>query len=121
MLREGRPIAWLGRTERSLITFLPEAEPERGHAIRAIARALADLVESGRRKASLIASVDGEPTHGSPIVGALRDEGFTHGLHGYLKRSAMPPMPSRIVPMPVEPFATQETPSEDDDEDLDDD
>ncbi|AKF07382.1 DEAD/DEAH box helicase [Sandaracinus amylolyticus] len=120
VLREGRPIAWMGRTERSLITFLPEAEPERGHAIRAIARALAELVESGRRKAILIASVDGEPTHGSPIVGALRDEGFTHGLHGYLKRSAMPVMPSRVVPMPVEPFATADV-DEGDDADLDDD
>ncbi|WP_434048342.1 MULTISPECIES: DEAD/DEAH box helicase [Sorangium] len=87
ILHDGRLLAWMGRTERSLTTFLPEAEPERGDAIRAIASALAALVSEGRRRAVLVATIDGEPAHSSPLARALADVGFTSGAHGYLKRA----------------------------------
>ncbi|WP_437760522.1 Lhr family helicase [Sorangium sp. So ce1389] len=90
ILHDGRLLAWMGRTERSLTTFLPEAEPERGDAIRAIAAALAALVSEGRRRAVLVATIDGEPAHSSPLARALADVGFTSGAHGYLKRAPTP-------------------------------
>ncbi|WP_437300978.1 Lhr family helicase [Sorangium sp. So ce426] len=90
ILHDGRLLAWMGRTERSLTTFLPEAEPERGDAIRAIASALGALVDEGRRRAVLVATIDGEPAHGSPLARALSDVGFTSGAHGYLKRAITP-------------------------------
>ncbi|WP_437683323.1 DEAD/DEAH box helicase [Sorangium sp. So ce131] len=90
ILHDGRLLAWMGRTERSLTTFLPEAEPERGDAIRAIASALAALVTEGRRRAVLVATIDGEPAHSSPLARALADAGFTSGAHGYLKRAPTP-------------------------------
>ncbi|WP_437878807.1 DEAD/DEAH box helicase [Sorangium sp. So ce513] len=90
ILHDGRLLAWMGRTERSLTTFLPEAEPERGEAIRAIASALAALVNEGRRRAVLVATIDGEPAHASPLARALAEVGFTSGAHGYLKRAPTP-------------------------------
>ncbi|WP_437564045.1 Lhr family helicase [Sorangium sp. So ce542] len=87
ILHDGRLLAWMGRTERSLTTFLPEAEPERGAAIHAIASALAGLVAEGRRRAVLVATIDGEPAHSSPLSRALAEVGFTSGSHGYLKRA----------------------------------
>ncbi|MGK4004570.1 DEAD/DEAH box helicase [Sorangium sp. So ce1036] len=90
ILRDGRLLAWMGRTERSLITFLPGAEPERGAAIRAIASALAALIHEGRRRAVLVATIDGEPAHASPLSSALAAAGFTSGAHGYLKRAPTP-------------------------------
>src|SRR5712692_3540463 len=32
ILRDGELLAWVGRSERNLLTFLPEAEPERSAA-----------------------------------------------------------------------------------------
>ncbi|WP_437641593.1 DEAD/DEAH box helicase [Sorangium sp. So ce854] len=90
ILHDGRLLAWMGRTERSLTTFLPEAEPERGEAIRAIASALAALVSEGRRRAVLVATIDGEPAHSSPLARALAEVGFTSGAHGYLNRAPTP-------------------------------
>jgi ATP-dependent Lhr-like helicase len=100
ILREGKLIAWMGRTERSVLTFLPEAEPERGHAIRAIADALSELVASGRRRTLLIATVDSEPTARSPLARALEETGFVSMLHGYLRRSGTLPSAMRRPSLP---------------------
>jgi len=86
--RDGRLLAWVGRTERSLLTFLPEAEPARGEAIRAIAEALAGLVNEGRRRSVLLATVDGAPVAESPLAGELREAGFLVSSYGFLKRAA---------------------------------
>ncbi|AKT37747.1 Lhr family helicase [Chondromyces crocatus] len=87
VLREGRLIAWVGRTERSLLTFLPDAEPARGETIRAIAQALAALVDEGRRRSVLLATVNGGPVSASPIAAALQAAGFSPMSQGYLKRA----------------------------------
>src|SRR5437868_10659749 len=55
VLHDGALIAWLGRGEHDLRTFLSAEEPARSRAARALARALAGQVDSGRRKALLIA------------------------------------------------------------------
>ena len=86
VLRDGALLAWLPRTERHLLTFLPEAEPGRTHAATALAEALADLVEAGRRRAMLVALVDGEPVERSFLGRFLIAAGFTGSSRGYLKR-----------------------------------
>jgi ATP-dependent Lhr-like helicase len=47
---------------------------------------LAALVDEGRRKALLIARVDGEDVDASPLSPALKEAGFAPGIRGYLKR-----------------------------------
>src|SRR5207302_6872209 len=66
--------------------FLPTEEPQRSHRARALATALAQLVDSGRRRALLIARVDGEPVQTSPLAPLLVAAGFSAGHKGYLKR-----------------------------------
>jgi ATP-dependent Lhr-like helicase len=87
ILHNGRLAAWLGRADRNLLTLLPEAEPEASETAAAIASALAGLVESGRRRALLVAKVDGENPAVSPLAPFLRDAGFLPGSRGYLKRT----------------------------------
>ena len=79
-------MAYLGRSESNLVTFLPEAEPERSTAADAIAAALAEPVEAGRRRALLIARIDGEEPDRSPLAPSLKKAGFLPGSRGYLKR-----------------------------------
>jgi ATP-dependent Lhr-like helicase len=86
VLHDGALLGWLGRGEHNLHTFLPAEEPEKSRSARALARALAELVDQGRRKALLIARVDGEDVNASPIAAALKEAGFTAGIKGYLKR-----------------------------------
>jgi ATP-dependent Lhr-like helicase len=89
VLHEGQLVAWFGRGEHHLHTFLPAEEPARSHAGRALSRALSSLVESGRRKALLIERVDGQETAASFLAPALRAEGFMPGMRGYLKRAPL--------------------------------
>jgi len=86
VLHHGALVAWIPRTERNLLTFLPDAEPERSHAAEAIARALARLVETEQRRAVLVSLVNGEPAGGSYLSRFLIEAGFTSGSRGYLKR-----------------------------------
>jgi ATP-dependent Lhr-like helicase len=93
ILREGALLAVMGRGERGLTTFLPAQEPERGEAARAIAHALSAIVHEGRRRAVLIARIDGEDPAASPLAPYLAAAGFARGSRGFLKRS-IPPSPS---------------------------
>jgi ATP-dependent Lhr-like helicase len=85
-LVSGELVAWLGRGEQNLLTFLPADEPERSRRARALAAALAQLVDSGRQRALLVARVDGEPVQTSPLAPFLVAAGFSAGHKGYLKR-----------------------------------
>jgi ATP-dependent Lhr-like helicase len=89
VLHDGALLAWFGRGEHNLHTFLPADEPARAHAARALAQALAALVDDGRRKALLIDRVDGEETAASYLAQALRSAGFTPGIKGFLKRAPL--------------------------------
>ena len=91
VLHDGELIAWLGRGEHHLLSFLPAQEPASTHAARALAAALAGLVDSGQRKALLIARVDGGDVNASALAAALKAAGFTAGIKGYLKRGATQP------------------------------
>ena len=87
ILHDGRLLAWLGRAERNLLTFLPESEPERTESARALAAALAALVSGGRRRALLVGKIDGEDPARSPLAPFLRETGFLPGSRGYLMRT----------------------------------
>jgi ATP-dependent Lhr-like helicase len=89
VLHEGRLVAALLRGEHQLLTFLPREEPERSRSARALAQALAALVDDGRRKALLVARVDGEDVARSPLAPFLAAAGFTPGIKGYLKRAPL--------------------------------
>ena len=86
LLDDGILMAWIPRTERNLLTFLPMTEPELSRGASTIARALAGLVETGSRRAVLVSLVDGEPVEKSVLAKFLREAGFTAGSRGYLKR-----------------------------------
>ncbi|HYX21392.1 MAG TPA: hypothetical protein VFA98_11165, partial [Thermoanaerobaculia bacterium] len=77
--------------ETNLLTFLPAEEPGRAAAAADLARALAGLVESGRRRVVLVARVNGGDPDASPLAGPLVEAGFVRGSRGYMKRRAAPP------------------------------
>jgi len=111
VLHEGRLLAWFGRGEHHLHTFLSADEPQRSHDARALAAALAGLVDAGRRKALLIDRVDSQPTAESFLAPALRSAGFTPGMRGFLKRAPLgyePPEPgSARAGAEIAPDATE--------------
>jgi ATP-dependent Lhr-like helicase len=85
VLCDGALVAYLGRSERNLLTFLPADEPARGSVARALARALAALVEQGERSAFLVSKIDGVEPHRSALAPHLREAGFLPGGAGFLK------------------------------------
>lgn len=113
----GELVAWLGRGEQNLLTFLPQEEPERTRRGRALANALARLVDTGRRRALLIARVDGEPAHSSPVGPLLVAAGFTAGHKGYLKRAPIDGLglrlraPGRALQGPLGPDLPRDAPA----------
>jgi len=90
ILHQGTLLAWVPRTERTMLTFLPETEPERSQAAAALVRLLAHLVDSGRRRAVLVSQVDDQPVEQSFLSRFLLEAGFSPGSRGYLKRQATP-------------------------------
>jgi ATP-dependent Lhr-like helicase len=86
ILYNGNLAAWIGRTERSLLTFLPEAEPEHSKTAEAVTRALAELVEEGHRRAVLISKIDGQSPEESALAPFLKAAEFSLGSRGFLKR-----------------------------------
>ena len=98
ILRDGALLAWAGRTESNLLTFLPAEEPERSAAARDLARALAGLVESGKRRAVLVGRVDGMDPRDSPLGPYLAEAGFFAGSRGYLKRALPRSGASSVAP-----------------------
>ncbi|HEX7127315.1 MAG TPA: DEAD/DEAH box helicase, partial [Thermodesulfobacteriota bacterium] len=88
VLVDGALVGYLGRTEQNLVTVLPPGEPERTAAARGLAAALADLVERGRRRALLIARIDGVEAALHPYGAWLAEAGFVSGAHGYVRRRA---------------------------------
>ncbi len=86
VLRDGELLAWIGRAETNLLTFLPADEPARSAAARDLVQALSRLVETGRRRAVLVGKVDGRDPRESPLAPHMSDAGFFVGSRGYLKR-----------------------------------
>jgi ATP-dependent Lhr-like helicase len=89
LLREGRLLAWIGRSERTVLTFPDEHEPRRTQDLKALARALASLVDESGRRALLVQKLDGGAPSASPLAPYLEAEGF-HASHDGLLRRAQP-------------------------------
>jgi ATP-dependent Lhr-like helicase len=83
---DGRLLAWLARTERSILTFFREAEHERDEDARAVAIAVQRALERGQRRVLLFAQIDGEEAERTVLGHALRDAGFQATARGLLKR-----------------------------------
>ncbi len=90
ILVDGELAAFNGKGERTLLTFLENNDQATWRA-EAIARALAEAVESGRRRAYYISEVDGKPPAESPLAAALQQAGFVAYSGGWQKRAPVRP------------------------------
>ena len=105
MLVNGRLVCWIGRGDRQLIVSLPDDEPERSRAGRAMARelvALAHRAPEGRR-GWLIEEINGQPATDDLASRFLIDVGFTathQGLQFRTGKGIQPQRPSPQAPGP---------------------
>ena len=112
ILVNGRLGAYVPRGDRRLNVFLPDADPERSTAARALAARLFELAtaEPALRRGGLISEVDGEPAAEHPIAPFLLGAGFVRGAMGFQAvrdaaplRTGVPGSPSRAQPSELEP------------------
>ncbi len=85
---DARLLAWIGRAERTMLTFLGEEPDARRRDAEVIARTIAEPVERGTRAAMLIAQVDGASAETSVLAEHLLRAGFNATSRGMLKRGA---------------------------------
>ena len=108
ILVNGRLVSWIGRGDRQLIVSLPDDEPERTRAGRAMARelvALAHRSPEGRR-GWLIEEINGQPAADDPASRFLIEAGFaaTHkGLQFRIGKGIKPQRPGPPAPEPSSP------------------
>jgi ATP-dependent Lhr-like helicase len=81
ILVDGALAAYVGRGEKQLTAYLPEDEPRRSLVAREIAKSLARLVESGARRALLLADFD------DALAPFLAEAGFRSTGSGYQLRA----------------------------------
>ena len=85
ILVDGALVAYLARGDRQLLTWLPEAEPQRSRAGRAVARVLIDRARTGvdAPRGMLIEEIDGMPPATHAMARWLVDAGFIAGAMGF--------------------------------------
>ena len=85
ILVNGALAAYLARGDRQLITFLPDAEPDRSKVGRAVARVLIDRARTGgdAPRGMLIEEIDGAPPAPHPLAPLLAEAGFVAGAMGF--------------------------------------
>jgi hypothetical protein len=94
---DGRLAAWIGKGERELTTFLPEEEPARSAAARALAPALARWAALTGRTAFGWSAESGRPLAESPLAPFLAEAGFVRSGPGFRLASAAPPGPETLA------------------------
>jgi ATP-dependent Lhr-like helicase len=86
VLVDGVLTAYLAKGDRQLLSFLPEDEPDRSKAARAVARALNERArapgDEGPR-GMLIEEIDGGLPRAHPLAPHLADAGFIGGALGF--------------------------------------
>jgi len=98
ILVNGALAAYLARGDRQLLTFLPEAEPERSNVGRAIANVLIDRARTGgdSPRGMLLEEIDGVTPATHPIAPLLGEAGFVAGALGlqatYRPHNRQPPV-----------------------------
>jgi ATP-dependent Lhr-like helicase len=85
ILVDGALAGYLARGDRQLITFLPEAEPDRSKVGRAVARVLIDRARTGgdTPRGMLIEEIDGTAPSHHPLSPFLVEAGFAAGAMGF--------------------------------------
>lgn len=83
ILINGELAAYFGRSEKMLLTFLNVAEMDQQRYSEGVARALADLVRHGHRRAIFITQIDGLPPGESRLAPDLQREGFVAYSQGW--------------------------------------
>jgi hypothetical protein len=85
ILVNGALVAYLARGDRLLLTFLPEAEPERSKVGRVIANVLIDRARTGgdAPRGMLLEEIDGGPPAQHPLAPLLVEAGFVSGAMGF--------------------------------------
>jgi ATP-dependent Lhr-like helicase len=85
ILVDGLLAAYLARGDRQLLTWLPEAEPQRSRAGRAVADVLIDRARSGfdGPRGMLIEEIDGMPPATHSMAPWLVEAGFIAGALGF--------------------------------------
>ena len=87
ILLDGVLIAWVGSSPRgSLLLYDRSVELGAGLAEEAVARCLSREVDAGRRRAVILARVNGRSVGESSLAPALRSAGFVYGPQGFMKR-----------------------------------
>src|SRR5581483_8701922 len=87
VLVDGSLVAYVARGDRQLTTFLPEAEPARSRAARALARVLmARATEDIAPRGALVEEIDGAPPDHHPLTPFLVDAGYAVTAHGLQAR-----------------------------------
>jgi ATP-dependent Lhr-like helicase len=76
VIRDGELLAWIGRSEQTLLTFLPTDAGARDARARALASALYGLARTAGRRALLIATIDGDDASRSGVAPHLVAAGF---------------------------------------------
>jgi ATP-dependent Lhr-like helicase len=95
VLVDGALVAYLARGDRQLLTWLPESEPQRSQAARAIAHALIARARSGGEtpRGMLIEEIDEAAPALHVLAPFLAEAGFLSGALGFQsKRPANPEM-----------------------------
>jgi len=85
ILVNGALAAYLARGDRVLLTFLPDAEPDRSKVARAIAQVLIERARSGgdTPRGMLIEEIDGTTPSQHPMAPFLGGAGFIAGALGF--------------------------------------
>ncbi|HXD75046.1 MAG TPA: DEAD/DEAH box helicase [Vicinamibacterales bacterium] len=88
ILVDGALAAYLARGDRQLLTFLPDAEPQRSKFAKAIARALRErsrmpVGEDQAPRGMLIEEIDGVPPPAHPLAPYFAKAGFHTGAMGF--------------------------------------
>ena len=84
---DGVLLGYLGRTEQTLWTYLPEHEPERSDMAQRLASTLGRLAERRGRRAVLFTKIDGGEPQASVLAPFLSEAGFSSSSKGLLKRT----------------------------------
>jgi ATP-dependent Lhr-like helicase len=96
ILVDGALVAYLARGDRQLLTWLPDTEPERSRAARAIADVLIARAREGDEspRGMLLEEIDGSRPAAHPLAPFLLEAGFIEGALGFapvLKSSSLAP------------------------------
>jgi ATP-dependent Lhr-like helicase len=107
ILVDGALAAFVRRRNPSIRVFLPEDEPERSAAARALAQKLAELAikRQAGRYGLLVGEIDKQPAREHFVSSFLKDAGFVDTAMGFQMR--------RGSPVPITSTAQEEEPDED--------